>query len=116
MVVQSRARTVIGRPVWGGRRACGVVLEGGTLTSSAAGCRRLLVRPPFAGAGNGVVGEVGVVGTLLGPEGTGDRCFCSGVLLFLVPPCSPWGARVRRGRLGGDRLDVENCTVDASIF
>ncbi len=48
----------------------GVVLEGGTLTSSAAGCCRLLVRlvPSGAGGERGR-GECGVVGTLLGPEG-----------------------------------------------
>ena len=51
-------------------------LEGGTLTSSAAGCAWCLVRPRVLGCGGLERDRVGwvVVGTLLGPEGTGD-CF-----------------------------------------
>jgi hypothetical protein len=54
-------------------------LEGGTLTSSAGGLVSLLVRlvePAFAWGRvwNVVVQGWLVVGTLLGPEGTGD-CF-----------------------------------------
>ena len=51
----------------------GVVLEGGTLTSSAAGCRRLPVRLSGRGVWNGVGRGCGVVGTLLGPEGADPR-------------------------------------------
>ena len=50
----------------------GVVLEGGTLTSSAAGCCRLLVRRcPCGWCVERGRGQVVVVGTLLGPEGAG---------------------------------------------
>jgi hypothetical protein len=77
---------------------CGVVLEGGTLTSSAGPCRGLLVRHPLCG---GCVDRslgcgIWFVGTLLGPEGTG-RPRMWGVLgsrfravLFLVPLCLLW--------------------------
>ena len=50
-----------------GLHASGVVLEGGTLTSSAGIVSLLLVRP--FGVWNAVVGGVRSVGTLLGPEG-----------------------------------------------
>ena len=74
-----RAAPSTGRAVISdGPRVVGVVLEGGTLTSSAAGllpapstARRVLVmRRVWNGAG----GSTGVVGTLLGPEGTGSWC------------------------------------------
>src|SRR5215218_7849549 len=102
----------------GCRRVCGVVLEGGTLTSSAAGPGRLVVLQSRA---RGWVepgrGGRGVVGTLLGPEGTGDRCSsCQG------PPGSrtvvvPRGGGGSGGGVGeGVWSFVENCTVDASIF
>ena len=71
LVVQSRACTWIAPPAVGGRRVCGVVLEGGTLTSSAGSCLVLLVPLPVWGVGNVVRGAESVVGTLLGPEGTG---------------------------------------------
>src|SRR3954447_21684743 len=86
-------------PSAGAGGACGVVLEGGTLTSSAAGCGRLPVRRSLGGVWNGVVDGGLVVGTLLGPEGTGPgvcpggRCFCSG------PPCFSY-RRVPRGVRG----------------
>ena len=54
----------------------GVELEGGTLTSSAGDLVSLLVRPvvpafAWGWVWNVVVGGWSVVGTLLGPEGTG---------------------------------------------
>ena len=57
-----------------------MVLEGGTLASSAGAWLSLLVRPVFGWVGN-VVG-IGwlVVGTLLGPEGAGCPV-CPGCLL-----------------------------------
>ena len=48
-------------------------LKGGTLTSSAAGFAWCLVRPHLWGVERDRVGWV-VVGTLLGPEGTGRSC------------------------------------------
>ena len=62
-----------------------MVLEGGTLTSSAGAWSSLLVRLVFGRAGNVV--EIGwlVVGTLLGPEGvdlSGEPGGC-----FLVQGC-----------------------------
>ena len=37
--------------------------------------------------------------------------------LHLIPPCVPrGGCRGWWGRVAGGWLDVENCTVDASIF
>ena len=92
-----------------------MVLEGGTLTSSAGAWSSPLVRPVLGRAGNVV--EIGwlVVGTLLGPEGAGNRELCRGSPV-LVPPRLPWEAAGPAGRLGSDRSYVENCTVDASIF
>ena len=58
-------------------RVSGVELEGGTLTSSAGDVGSPLVQLSclwMRGVERGGVGEL-VVGTLLGPEGTGDRCF-----------------------------------------
>ena len=62
-----------------------------------------------------------VVGTLLGPEGTGRPCgvgcfFLKGLML-VVPPGVLCGvvAGVWRWGLWGDFPYVENCTVDASI-
>ena len=58
-----------------------------------------------------------VVGTLLGPEGTGD-CFFFGGLMLVVPPELARGFELVRGwRWGmwGDSPYFENCTVDASI-
>ena len=49
-----------------------MVLEGGTLTSSAAGFGRSPVRRHSGGVWNTDRAEHGVVGTLLGPEGA-DR-------------------------------------------
>ena len=62
--------------------------------------------------------EVGwlVVGTLLGPEGAGDRFTHVRAFLHLRPPCPLWGVRVGWGHVGGVWSYVENCTVDASIF
>ncbi len=68
-MVQSRAHTVIGARCAGAGGACGVVLEGGTLTSSAGPWWPLLVPPWWVGNVVGVGGVV--VGALLGPEGTG---------------------------------------------
>jgi hypothetical protein len=57
-----------------------VVLEGGTLTSSAGPRCGLPVRRALRGAhGAESVRRVSVVGTLLGPEGAGDRCFMRGL-------------------------------------
>ena len=101
-----------------------MVLEGGTLTSSA-GSREWApsTARPSGRAWTGVRRGGAVVGALLGPEGTGHpglfagggRCFGSG------PSCSPYrdmpaGVFGRRGRVGGVWSYVENCTVDASIF
>ena len=72
-----------------------------------------------------------VVGTLLGPEGTGPAPGVSGWGLLsrvgavgvLVPPARLCAAGWRGAGVGlagavpeGGRLYVENCTVDASIF
>jgi hypothetical protein len=94
-----------------------VVLEGGTLTSSAGPrCGLPVLRILRGGRGAESERRVRFVGTLLGPEGAGNRCFIVGAVLFLVPLCSLRGARVWRGRGGGVWSYVENCTVDASIF
>ena len=120
----------------------GVVLEGGTLTSSA-GCRLAAASTacPLCGGGWGTRWAQGwlVVGTLLGPEGADPppgRCTCVcgpvGVVGFFcrgrpglrtAQRCClvPSGRGVRWWGLagagaGGGRLFVENCTVDASIF
>jgi hypothetical protein len=101
-----------------------VVLEGGTLTSSAAGFGRSPVRRHSGGVWNTDRAEHGVVGTLLGPEGA-DR--------LPGEPGAGRGSHVRAGRLSYRRCPrgdgrvwrwrvigvwsyVENCTVDASIF
>jgi hypothetical protein len=98
----------------------GTELEGGTLTSSAAGCCRLLVLRAFGCAWRGVVGSVGVVGTLLGPEGTGRPAQGWALSLqgrsVVVPLVHLWVGRVWRRWVAGFWLYVENCTVDASIF
>jgi hypothetical protein len=52
-------------------------LEGGTLTSSAGDSMSPLVQPLHRGVERGGVGEL-VVGTLLGPEGTGRLCCFGG--------------------------------------
>ena len=110
-----------GRPLPGGHGVSGTVLEGGTLTSSAGTMVLLLVRLFLSERGTWW-GVGSVVGTLLGPEGTGrpvggTRCgsgvrLCPG-LLDLRPShgCVGWW-----GCGGGRGLVVENCTVDASIF
>jgi hypothetical protein len=76
---------------------CGVVLEGGTLTSSAAGFGRSPVRRHLGGVWNTDRAEYGVVGTLLGPEragipgssrGSGSSHVRAG--LHLIPSCLPW--------------------------
>ena len=103
---------------------CGVVLEGGTLTSSAGPWMRApsTAVPLWGGVDRSLVRRGWFVGTLLGPE----RAGCPGVPgsvdlcragLYLIPLSShAWGA----GLVGsGGRclwLVVENCTVDASIF
>ncbi len=66
-----------------------VVLEGGTLTSSAGSLVLPLVRRSLAVVGNGVGSGGSVVGTLLGPEGTGPSfvfavCGGGGGLVGLV--------------------------------
>ena len=67
--------------------------------------------------------EYGVVGTLLGPEGTGRPPGSRGVGvglgragLYLIPLCLLWECMGWWGRVAGFWLYVENCTVDASIF
>jgi hypothetical protein len=76
-----------------------VVLEGGTLTSSAAGFGRSPVRRHSGGVWNTDRAEHGVVGTLLGPEGAdrlpgepgaGSVISCQG-RSSVVPPLSPRG-------------------------
>jgi hypothetical protein len=62
--------------------------------------------------GAGVV----VVGTLLGPEGAGNRCFCSGPVCISYRRLHSWVGRGWWGRVTGGWSYVENCTVDASIF
>jgi hypothetical protein len=84
-------------------------LEGGTLTSSAAGCAWCLVRP--LGVWNGIVDSPVVVGTLLGPEGTGNCFFLEGFMLVVPPGVTG----VWRWGMWGDFPYFENCTVDASI-
>jgi hypothetical protein len=79
---------------------CGVVLEGGTLTSSAAGFGRSLVRRHFGGAWKRIARSTGVVGTLLGPEGAGDRCFWQGLPAFRTV-IVPVGAVGLAGSCGG---------------
>ncbi len=133
-VVQSHAQA--GRPAHTGWvRVSGVELEGGTLTSSAGRVRLLLVRPwvsSDAGVWNGVGAGGLVVGTLLGPEGTGPPgpphgggggVVVSGGLhalegFMLVVPlggscCGAGG--VWRWGMWSDSPYFENCTVDASI-
>ena len=92
-----------------------VELEGGTLTSSAAGLPWCLVRPRVLGCGGRERdrGRWVVVGTLLGPEGAGDCFFCEGSML-VVPP-GPCGGPGWRWGMWSDSPYVENCTVDASI-
>ena len=101
------------------------MLEGGTLTSSAGSLVLLLVRrrsPPGGGAGNGVVRGWSVVGTLLGPEGTGPSGEPGGLVglvgagLHLIPLQRLWVLGGWWGHGAGDWSYVENCTVDASIF
>jgi hypothetical protein len=81
----------------GGRRVVWVVLEGGTLTSSdVPAVGRPLVLPAPSGAvwsGAGCGGQF--VGTLLGPEGAGNRCLGRAALDLI--PLAP----VRRCRVGG---------------
>ena len=102
-----------------------MVLEGGTLTSSAGPRCGLPVLHALWGVRGAESGRgVWFVGTLLGPERAGcfpgggvGRFFSVRALLFLVPLPSPWGLGwVWRVRVGGVWLYVENCTVDASIF
>ena len=64
-------------------------LEGGTLTSSAGDMLSLLVRPASVGGERG--GGVGpVVGTLLGPEGTGRSWERGWVFLLRRASCSSY--------------------------
>ena len=74
LVVQSCARTVT-VPHAEELLVSGTVLEGGTLTSSAAGFGRSPVRRHLGGVWNTDRTEYGVVGTLLGPERAGNRFF-----------------------------------------
>ncbi len=87
--MQSHARAGTA-PHVGGRGVFGVVLEGGTLTSSAAGSVPALqygvIHTCVGGAGNGAGRGGGFVGTLLGPEGTGDPGVAAAVLVWLWWP------------------------------
>ena len=91
-------------PVWGCRRVFGVVLEGGTLTSSAAGCGRSLVRRHLVLRDGWRVEadrtERGVVGTLLGPEGTPCGVVFSGRAGPVLPNAPVVGVVVVVGLLG----------------
>ena len=72
----------------------------------------------FGGGGQerGVGGWV-VLGTLLGPEGSGASFSSSvGPHLLSVPPWVPLGVWGWRARVVGFRPYFENYTVDASIF
>ena len=102
-----------------------VELEGGTLTSSAGSMCSLPVRLSVSSDAGGV--ERGgswmtVVGTLLGPEGTGPPGVASaaGGGVGLLVGRSFWCRTARcaggwRCRVGGHLPYFENCTVDASI-
>ena len=85
---------------------CGVVLEGGTLTSSAGLVRAAACTAPSFGVARGTrwFGEGSVVGTLLGPEGADllsgrvaggwVGCLGSGPFRFSYRPCllrEGWG-------------------------
>ncbi len=74
--MQSRAHIVIGAQSRVPAPVCGVVLEGGTLTSSAGSRLRApsTTVPWWGWCGPEFVAEGLVVGALLGPEGTGDPC------------------------------------------
>ncbi len=100
----------------------GLVLMGGTLTSSAvvSAASQVQLRPGFPGWGGNGWWWVGlVVGTLLGPEGADASSDRASVVRRL--PRSPGfsggvGLGVR-GEYGARvRPYLENCTVDASIF
>jgi hypothetical protein len=104
------------------RGAPGVVLEGGTLTSSAGPRCGLPVLHALTGMRGPESGwGVRFVGTLLGPERAGhsfggDCDLVSGPVCFSYR-CAPRGVvRVWWGRVTGVWSYVENCTVDASIF
>ena len=93
---------------WGGARGWNTDQFGRQLSSP-------LVRP-FGVWNAGGDGEP-VVGTLLGPEGAGDRFVSCQGRPSVVPLLSLWGWWVWRWSV--DRVSwllVENCTVDASIF
>jgi len=70
-------------------------LEGGTLTSSAGDLVSLLVRLRVSfgmcGVWNVVVQGWLVVGTLLGPEGTGDCFFSGGLHVCRTARLTLWG-------------------------
>ena len=108
-VVQSRAQAVMVALLWGGRGVSGVVLEGGTLTSSAGSCccpQYGLVSLRRRGAWNGVVAGNRCVGTLLGPEGADRPGGTRGVVpvsavLDPVPPCLLWEVAGSAGSVGG---------------
>ena len=70
-----------------------VELEGGTLTSSA-GDRCVAASTAPVGGGNVVVGWGLVVGTLLGPEGTGDCFFVRASCLSYRPGVRGLAVRV----------------------
>ncbi len=114
----------VGPRVRGGARGWNADQFGRRLLPAPSTARRVLVmRRVWNGAGR----RTGVVGTLLGPEGTDPwscRLVAGGVgavvsvraawISHHPVPCGEAG--VRWGRVGGDGLVVENCTVDASIF
>src|SRR4051794_24526713 len=81
-------------------RVVWVVLEGGTLTSSAGASPRVpLVLPVFGPVCNVAVGGGLVVGTLLGPEGADEASSAQGrPWSHIAGP--PWGVRVGWGRSG----------------
>lgn len=64
-------------------------------------------------AGTGSIRQLGIVGTLLGPEGSDES------LMSSIGPTLVANRRLcagRRGGVGWVRPYLENCTVDASIF
>jgi hypothetical protein len=101
LVVQSRAQVLMVRRL-DGPRVSGVVLEGGTLTSSAAGCGRSPVRRHLGGVWKRIGWGAGVVGTLLGPEGAGPPGRDSGWWSFAL--AGPIFSSYRRGPRGGFRV------------
>jgi hypothetical protein len=81
-------------------RVVWVVLEGGTLTSSAAGVLPAPSTAPLWGCVERGGGGSGVVGTLLGPEGAGDLLSLAQGRPWSHIAGSLWGVRVGWGLLG----------------